>query len=182
MSTDPPPRPPTSAAANADTADAADAAEPGVAAGGGHPLGRRIAELRQSRGLTQQELADRVAISRVALSNLESARSVPGERTVALLAGIFGCEPLGLVAGTDYPAAKAERLPLVVARHTEADLQLALLERDLRWIEGAPPAVAERVLGQWRRDLAALAAATFDDGERTRLVDACRRLAGGTLS
>jgi transcriptional regulator with XRE-family HTH domain len=149
---------------------------------GGRPLGRRIAELRQARGLTQQELADRVAISRVALSNLESARSVPGERTVALLAGIFGCEPLELVDGTDYPTAKAERLPLVVARHTEADLRLALLERDLLWVEGAPSAVVERVLGQWRRDLGELAGRTHDAAERARLLAACARLAGGADS
>jgi hypothetical protein len=45
----------------------------------------------------------------------------PGERTVALLAGLFKVEPAALVAGTAYPAAKAERLPAVVARHTEVE-------------------------------------------------------------
>ena len=55
-------------------------------------LGSRIARLRVDRGDTQAELAARVAISRVALSNLESGRSVPGERTVALLAGVFGVD------------------------------------------------------------------------------------------
>lgn len=133
------------------------------------PLGTRIARLRVARGDTQADLAARVAISRVALSNLESGRSVPGERTVALLAGVFGMEPLELVDGTDYPAAKAERLPLVVARHTEVELQLALLDRDLRWLEGAPRAAAERVLAQWRHDLAALAART-EDPAQARLV------------
>jgi len=140
------------------------------------PLGRRIAGHRATLGLTQQELAERVAISRVALSNLESGRSVPGERTVTLLAGIFGLEPHELVAGTDYPAAKADRLPLVAARHTEADLLLALLERDRRWLEGAPPAVADRVIGQWRRDLAAAVDAALDPRERRRLADARRSL------
>ncbi|HRW42500.1 MAG TPA: helix-turn-helix transcriptional regulator, partial [Microthrixaceae bacterium] len=76
-------------------------------------LGERIARLRVAAGMTQAELAHRVAISRVALSNLESGRNVPGERTITLLAGVFGLEPPELVAGTAYPSSKAERLPLV---------------------------------------------------------------------
>lgn len=140
-------------------------------------LGIRIGRLRTDLGLTQAELASRVAISRVALSNLESGRSVPGERTVALLAGVFGCEALALVAGTDYPVAKAERLPGVVARHTEVELQLALLDRDLRWLEGAPAPVARQVVVQWRRDLSALEAATVDERQRALVRHALELLA-----
>ena len=75
------------------------------------PLGHRIAKHRAELGWTQAELAERVGISRVALSHIESGISNPGERTVALLAGVFKVEPHELVAGTDYPQAKAERLP-----------------------------------------------------------------------
>jgi transcriptional regulator with XRE-family HTH domain len=137
-------------------------------------LGTRIGRLRTGLGLTQAELAARVAISRVALSNLESSRSVPGERTVTLLAGVFHLEPLELVDGTDYPDAKAERLPSVAARHTETELQLALLDRDLRWLEGAPDGVAERVVSTWRRDLRVRLEACVDPAER-------RLLEGGLL-
>src|SRR5262245_30668168 len=82
-------------------------------------LGRRIAAHRAKLGLTQQELADRLAISRVAVSHLESGLSDPGERTVTLLAGLFKVEPHELVAGTSYPSAKADRLPVVATRYTE---------------------------------------------------------------
>jgi transcriptional regulator with XRE-family HTH domain len=82
-------------------------------------LGRKIAAHRAKLGWTQQELAERLAISRTAVSHLEAGLSDPGERTVALLAGVFGVEPAELVAGTSYPRAKGERLPAVVARHTE---------------------------------------------------------------
>lgn len=140
-------------------------------------VGRRIADQRVRLGLTQQELAARVAISRVALSNLESGRSEPGERTVTLLAGIFGMEPHELVAGTTYPTAKADRLPLVAARHTEVELQLALLERDLRWLESAPPAMAARVVGAWRRDLVELAERTVEPRQRELVTTAIARLA-----
>ena len=44
-------------------------------------LGRRIARLRGSLGWTQQDLAARLAISRVAVSHLEAGLSVPSERT-----------------------------------------------------------------------------------------------------
>src|SRR5262245_9075186 len=96
-------------------------------------LGQRIARLRARRGWTQQELADRLAASRVAVSHFEMGLATPSERTVVLLAGLFSQEPHELVAGTGYPAAKAERLPLVACRYTEVEFQLALLRRDLEW-------------------------------------------------
>ncbi len=89
-------------------------------------LGDRIATLRVERGWTQQELADRLAMSRTALSHLEAGMRVASERTVVILSGVFGIDPLTLVAGTSYPLAKAERLPVIVALHTEVDLALAL--------------------------------------------------------
>jgi transcriptional regulator with XRE-family HTH domain len=98
-------------------------------------LGRRIAGLRVQHGWTQQELAERLAISRVAVSHLESGISVPSERTVTLLAGLFKREPDALVAGTSYPNAKAERLPPVACRYTEAELLSRLLDADLNWLE-----------------------------------------------
>jgi transcriptional regulator with XRE-family HTH domain len=127
-------------------------------------------------GLTQAELAARVAISRVALSNLESGRSVAGERTITLLAGVFHLEPSELVQGTAYPASKAERLPAVTARYTELELQLALLDRDLRWLEGAPPGVAARVTAEWRQRLAALATVATSANDVAAIEDARRRI------
>lgn len=132
-------------------------------------LGRRIAARRVELGLTQQALASRIAISRVALSNLESGRSMPGERTVTLLAGIFGTEPWELVEGTNYPSAKVDRLPLVAARHTEVELQLALLERDLTWLESAPADMARDVVATWRRQLGELERVSHDPVQRAKV-------------
>jgi transcriptional regulator with XRE-family HTH domain len=97
-------------------------------------LGARLARLRTAHGWTQQELAERIAVSRVAISHFEMDLQAPSERTIALLAGVFNCEPADLVAGTYYPPAKAERLPPVVARYTELEKELILLERDLDWL------------------------------------------------
>lgn len=133
-------------------------------------LGRRIAERRAKLGWTQQELAERLAVSRVAVSHLESGMTTPGERTVALLAGVFGMEPHELVVGTAYPTAKAERLPLVVARHTEVELELALLDNDLRWLEDVPQS-AGPVLDRWQSRLSLLLESTHDRRQRALIED-----------
>ena len=106
-------------------------------------LGRRIADRRAVLGWTQSDLADRLGISRVAVSHLEMGQSTASERSVTLMAGLLKLEPHELVAGTDYPPAKAERLPVVACRYTEVELQLQLLERDLaagdpRLLDGWP--------------------------------------------
>jgi transcriptional regulator with XRE-family HTH domain len=143
---------------------------------GGESLGRRIAEHRAKLGWTQQELAERLAISRVAVSHLEAGMSDPGERTVALMASVFKVAPYDLVAGTSYPVARAERLPPVVAMHTDVELQLALLDRDLEWASLVDPALASVRLEPWRASLAALADASFDPHESEALAEARDRL------
>jgi transcriptional regulator with XRE-family HTH domain len=143
----------------------------------GERLGERIARLRCLLGWTQQELADRLAISRVAVSHLEMGISVPSERTIVLLAGVFHLEPLELVEGTVYPEAKAERLPLVAARYTEVELQVAQLQRELGWLariggDDDAEALGEQIRSEWRRRIADLAVRTLDPGERRLLAQA----------
>jgi transcriptional regulator with XRE-family HTH domain len=139
----------------------------------GEGLGRRVARLRAAAGWTQSDLASRLAVSRVAVSHLEAGLTVPSERTVTLLAGLFKLEPHELVAGTSYPPAKAERLPVVACRYTEVELQLRLLEADLdRLGRGfGRPETAE-----WHRRLAKLRRATWDRREQAALDDAMRTL------
>jgi len=136
-------------------------------------LGKRIAKLRADLGWTQQELADRIAVSRVALSHLESDLSTAGERTVTLLSGVFGLEPHDLVAGTTYPPAKADRLPLVVSRHTEAELQVRLLDRDVELFLRTGD---RTLLDGWAARLADLITAAHDPRQRTLLEQAGTRL------
>jgi len=62
------------------------------------PIGKRIARLRAGRGWTQQSLAARLAISRVAVSHIEMELSYPSERTITLLAGWLKLPPHELVA------------------------------------------------------------------------------------
>jgi transcriptional regulator with XRE-family HTH domain len=143
------------------------------------PLGARIARLRGALGLTQQELAERIAVSRAAVSHIEMDLQVPSERTVALLAGVFKVEPHDLVAGTHYPAAKADRLPFVAARYTETEHQLALLHHDLAWlrrIAHLPHAVgvARETLCAWLDCLALLHDQCIDRRARQQIASAIR--------
>jgi transcriptional regulator with XRE-family HTH domain len=112
-------------------------------------LGRRIADHRAKQGWTQADLAERLGVSRVTISHVEAGMSYPGERTVTLLAGLFKLEPHELVAGTAYPAAKADRLPIVANRYTEAEQQVALCEADLAWISRGPSLYGDQRLAQW---------------------------------
>jgi transcriptional regulator with XRE-family HTH domain len=140
-----------------------------------------VAKLRAELGWTQSQLAGRIAVSRVALSHVEANVSVPSERTVTLLAGVFGLEPPELVAGTDYPPAKAERLPLVAARHTEVAHRLAVLEAQLEVVERVPRAARDRLArdlrDEWTARLLELLRHAEDGDERRRLRSAIRGLA-----
>ena len=145
-------------------------------------LGQRIAGLRVERGWTQQQLADRLGISRGAVSHLETDLNTPGERTVALLAGLFRMEPHEMVGGTSYPVAKADRLPLVVNRWTEVEHRLALLDRDLWWLDGeggraVSRSMVDEVLAGWEVALSKLAADVTDPAEVEALSEARRRVA-----
>lgn len=99
-----------------------------------HSIGKRIADLRHQKGWTQEYLAKRLGISRVAVSHIELDLSVPSERTVALLAGLYKIPPHALVGETTYPQAKADRLPEAVCSYTDLEVDLVLLERDLWWL------------------------------------------------
>jgi transcriptional regulator with XRE-family HTH domain len=151
-------------------------------------IGQRIARLRQQQGWTQQALAERIAVSRVAISHIEMDISIPGERTITLLAGLFKLAPFELVGGTTYPAAKAERLPHTVCSYTPLEMALALLHNDLAWLQRLAGSVgwvqlAAAVrdhwleeLGRWRLVAADAESQAAIDAAREALYDACRVL------
>ncbi len=121
-------------------------------------IGQRIAALRQEHGWTQKGLAERLAISRVAVSHIEADISFPGERTVALLAGLFKMSPHSLVEGTTYPQAKVDRLPAMVCCYSALEVDVALLQNDVTWLEKVSgcstlETLEQEVVGKWRQKL-----------------------------
>lgn len=139
-------------------------------------LGQRIARLRAQRGWTQQQLAERLAASRVAVSHFEMGLAVPSERTIVLLAGLFRVEPHMLIDGTMYPEAKADKLPAVALRYTEVELQLALLQRDRQWAARVGEHATQELAQEWRPRLEALRDAATDAEERRMLEEALNML------
>lgn len=126
--------------------------------------------------MTQQELADRIAVSRTAVSHLEAGMTVPSERTIVLLAGAFKIEPRDLVAGTLYPQAKAERLPPVAARYTELELLDALLELECAWLERIGAETDAEMAARWESRLDVFDALHLDRRDRDLLDDLRRRV------
>ena len=147
------------------------------------PIGKRVARLRQQNGWTQQALAQRLAVSRVAVSHIEMDLSLPSERTSALLAGLFNISPHDLIAGSTYPQAKAERLPQVVCSFTALEVDLALLRNDLLWLSRLEGLAAQRwreaLRQSWGVRLHAQAREVIDERERKLLDEALKLVMDG---
>jgi hypothetical protein len=114
---------------------------------------------------------------------MEMDLTIPSERTITLLAGLFKIKPHELVDGTTYPQAKAEKLPLTTCTYTSLELDLAVLENDLRWIErlrnASPLDLAQSVnvvKEQWKKNLACWLESELDTQERDRVQQAQQRL------
>ena len=150
-------------------------------------IGQRIAELRQQHGWTQQDMADRLGISRVAVSHIEADISFPGERTAALMAGLFKVSPHKLVEGTTYPQAKTDRLPRLVCSYTEFEVEIALLENDITWLDKLQDSpkhktFALEVSEKWQPRFVDWGNEIFDQEQKGLLEDAKIRLLQATKS
>lgn len=64
-------------------------------------LSDRIQYLRKSRGMSQEELAEKIGVSRQAVSKWESEQSMPDLDKVILLSDFFGVTTDYLLKGTE---------------------------------------------------------------------------------
>jgi transcriptional regulator with XRE-family HTH domain len=157
----------------------------GIVGGMQETIGKRVARLRQEYGWTQQTLAVRLAISRVAVSQIEMDLTVPSERTVTLLSGLFKRSPQALVENTTYPLAKAERLPEVTCCYTALEHELALLDNDLTWLRRLAECpeslkLAADVQAKWMQRLETCREQVTDDREKALLESARQKLTNTT--
>lgn len=86
-------------------------------------VGRRVAEIRRSRGLTQEQLAERADVSAGYLARIESGTKRATVDTLNAIAVALG-EPLGALFPSDEPAALPRELVAVLRRLDRDDLAL----------------------------------------------------------
>ncbi|MCJ7701864.1 MAG: helix-turn-helix domain-containing protein [Anaerolineales bacterium] len=137
-------------------------------------IGKRIAQLRGENGWTQQYMAERLAISRVAVSHIEMDMTIPGERTITLLAGLFKMTPHALVHNTSYPPAKIDRLPFVACSYTPLEYDLGLMANDLAWLiriqeTSKQPAIKDQLYNRWSAILSEWELKVLDPEEKNRV-------------
>lgn len=145
------------------------------------PIGQRIATLRQELGWTQQALADRLGISRVAISHIEADISLPGERTITLLAGLFKTPPHELVHSTTYPQAKVDRLPRMVCSFTAFEVAMTLFENDMTWLGRLEDLsqyeqLCEKIRQKWSQELGEWEEEILDEEQQKVLEEARLKL------
>ena len=64
-------------------------------------FGEKLRELRKQKGLTQEELASELFVSRAAISKWESGRGYPGIDSLKAIAGFFGMTIDDLLSGDE---------------------------------------------------------------------------------
>ncbi len=64
-------------------------------------LGEKIKELRTARGMTQEQLADAVYVTRAAVSKWETGKGYPAIDSLKLIAELFGVSIDELISGDD---------------------------------------------------------------------------------
>lgn len=67
-------------------------------------FGTTVRRLRERRGMTQAELAERVGLGRTSMTNLESGKQNPPLSLLPVLARALGVEPERLLRETALPA------------------------------------------------------------------------------
>lgn len=77
--------------------------------GAANQLGGRIRALRTARGLTQEQFAQKLHVTRQAVSNWENSRTQPDLDTLEAMATVLGVKLAALVCGPPQPVASCAR-------------------------------------------------------------------------
>lgn len=148
-------------------------------------IGKNLRRLRSRAGLTQQEIADKLDVSRVAIGQWESEKSMPRKANLEQLADLFDTTVAELMGETPEPVrpngAQYVTLPVLVAGHAGeftdefdpdevADVPISVLER-----VNDPDAYLMRVRGSCMNR-------RFADGENALLSPRCEPRNGDAVA
>ncbi len=87
------------------------------------PFAKRLAQLRQEKGLTQQKLADILKCSKSTISLYETGDTVPDAKNIVGLCDVFGVSCDYLLCQTDYRRPENERLTVEEMGYSEKAAQ-----------------------------------------------------------
>ena len=106
-------------------------------------IGKYLRDLRRRRGMSQQELALALGVSKQTISNWEVGRKVPRMKAVDKIANIFGVSRNSILAG--LPVEMLEQADRRVVDLTDRDIRLTdlgqqvpreyidIIEKLMRW-------------------------------------------------
>lgn len=100
-------------------------------------LGNRIQKLRRGRGLSQETLAERLGVTRQAVSKWETGESLPDVVRLAQLADLFGVSTDYLIRGVpaeDAPAAPIAPAPQETPAAASRSRTPRLAQRVTGWV------------------------------------------------
>lgn len=97
-------------------------------------LGKRIAELRSKKGLTQEQLAERVGYSTNHISKLELARTNPSFELLIKIASALNIEIKDLFDFNNYITPEDLRNEMTKIINSSSDKQIKLLYKIYRAI------------------------------------------------
>lgn len=104
-------------------------------------LGSRIARERRALGMSQEELARAIWVSRNTVSNWEVGATAPDIQSLVLLSGVFGMsldEMVGRDANATVHALARDREHLLVVAPARLDAQTLVCKADMQLMTGDP--------------------------------------------
>ena len=104
-------------------------------------VGRRVAEVRSARGLSQEALADRLHVSRQTVSNWERGKTLVDVQSLATMADELGC-PLSELLGEEQLQAAREG-----TKAARRELKIIYVVLALLWVPAIALDLTERVSG-----------------------------------
>ena len=115
-------------------------------------LGQRIQQLRKAKGFSQEELADRVGVSRQAVSKWERAESSPDTDNLLALARLYGVSLDALLLHT--PAGEAaQAAPEPEEAPADEDAEIFAAARAWDAAEEAEQKARKRARAKWKEGL-----------------------------
>lgn len=122
-------------------------------------IGKNVARLRRSKGLSQQQLADELKMTQSAVARIERGHVYPRESTVEIIAAYFKCEPEALTKGLHTDSASPDTQASAPTYYEavkaigamEKELQIANHRLDKLDEEYAPDMTGEMILDKLRK-------------------------------